>query len=225
MSEFSRLYLISPGRHGEAYDLLQAAKALFEAGVTLLQVREPHLKDQPLAELVAGLLELARPHGARLFLDAGKGQGMRVARRLKVGVHFPAAWPVVGVKKELQGIPVGATIHQLDALMPAVEAGVELLTVSPLLESSPSSRLQPIGLDAFREAARRSPIPLFAMGGVTLEKIPEVLAAGAWGVATLGQVFEPGPVDVDRLQSRVAALLSALDNAAKALPAASSSRV
>lgn len=92
----------------------------------MLQVRERHLKDQPLAELVLALIEVARPYGAMLFVNARGGEGIRVARRLKTGVHLGSAWPVEGVRRELQGLAVGASTHDEGGVARAGAGRVDL---------------------------------------------------------------------------------------------------
>lgn len=93
-----------PGARGQGYDLVAAARSAFEGGARMLQVRERHLKDQPLAELVLALIEVARPYGAMLFVNAGGGEGIRVVHRLKTGVHLGSAWPV-GCVASCRGLP------------------------------------------------------------------------------------------------------------------------
>ena len=186
-----RLYLVSPGRHGQDFDLVAAARSAFEGGARMLQVRERHLKDQPLADLVAALLEVARPYGARLFVNAGSGEGIRVARRLKTGVHLGSAWPVAGVRKELQGLVVGASTRDADSLARAVAGRADFVTLSPVFVPHTKPDVAPLGIEAFGRIAAGVSIPLFGMGGVTPELVRSVIDAGAYGVAAKTYVFDP----------------------------------
>jgi thiamine-phosphate pyrophosphorylase len=186
-----RLYLISPGRHGQDFDLVEAARLAFEGGARMLQVRERHLKDRPLADLVAALLEVARPYGARLFVNAGNGEGIRVARRLKTGVHLGAAWPVAGVRRELQGLVVGASSHDGEALARAAAGGADFATLSPIFMPPHKPHVTALGAEAFRAAVAGIRIPVYALGGILPETVPAAMAAGAYGVAAVSYVFDP----------------------------------
>jgi len=221
-----RLYLISPGLHGPAYDLVEAARVAFEAGARLLQVREPHLMDGPLLSLVEALVEVARPHQAQLYVNAGKGAGMRIARKLKLGVHLDAAWPVGGVRKELQGLPVGASAHTPMEVARAVAGRADFVLLSPVLEAPAGSPVPAFGLQGLQTLSRKTPLPLFVMGGVEQKDIPELLSAGAHGIAARAQVFCPSlegqrisdidlapPPDLPWIAAAVSRLLEALAGA------------
>lgn len=157
-----------------------------------MQVREPQLLDGPLLALVESLLKEAEPYGAQLYVNAGKGAGMRVARKLKLGIHLDAAWPVAGVRKELQGLHVGASAHSPMEVARAVAARADFVMLSPVLEAPPGSPVSAIGLDGLKELSRKTPVPLFVMGGVEAKDVPSVLEAGAYGIAARAHVFCPG---------------------------------
>jgi thiamine-phosphate pyrophosphorylase len=50
---------------------------------------------------------------------------------------------------------------------------------------------EPRGLDLVRYAAGRGK-PIVAIGGITLERVPDVLAAGAWGLAVITDLLRTG---------------------------------
>jgi thiamine-phosphate pyrophosphorylase len=61
----------------------------------------------------------------------------------------------------------------------------------------------PIGVDGFARLARRAPagMPCVAIGGITVERVVDVCAAGARGIAAIGAVFH-GP-DIERQTRRL----------------------
>ncbi|MFM7205038.1 MAG: thiamine phosphate synthase [Myxococcota bacterium] len=223
-SPLPRFYLISPGLHGQGHELVRAAEVAFEAGARMLQVREPQLLDGPLTELVRALLEVAARYDARLVLNAGKGAGLRVARKLKLPVHLDASWPVSGVRRELQGMLVGASAHTPMEVAQAAAARADFLQLSPLLEARPGAQVPPMGLETLSALSRKVPLPLYVMGGVGPEQVPTVLQAGAYGVAARTTVFfetrvtgngseEAGAlVDLEQLSKRVNAYVEALSS-------------
>ncbi|WP_158572320.1 thiamine phosphate synthase [Acidaminococcus sp. AM05-11] len=53
--------------------------------------------------------------------------------------------------------------------------------------------MAPRGVTLLQEVCRRSPVPVWAIGGVTREKLPELAAAGAagaWGMGAFAQLPE-----------------------------------
>lgn len=189
ISPLPRFYAISPSLHGQGMDLVEAAEAIFEEGVRMLQVREPQLLDGPLTELLHGLLPLAARYEAQLVLNAGKGAGLRVARRLRLPVHLDASWPVSGVRRELQGMLVGASAHSSMEVAQAVAARADFLQLSPLLEARQGAQVSPLGLETLTVLSRKVQLPLYVMGGVGPEQVSLVLQAGAYGVAARTSLF------------------------------------
>ena len=52
-----------------------------------------------------------------------------------------------------------------------------------------SGKGAPIGLDALTQAARHTAWPVFALGGVGVDQVSELVRAGAAGVAAISEVF------------------------------------
>ena len=80
---------------------------------------------------------------------------------------------------------VGVSCHSAAEVRRAREAGASYASVSPIYDT-PSKRAYgaPVGLVVLREAAA-SGLPVIALGGITPVRVPEVLAAGAHGVAAI----------------------------------------
>src|SRR6266545_2164603 len=85
-------------------------------------------------------------------------------------------------------------------------AGASYLGVGPAFATSTKNGLpDPIGAAGVRKVAEAVPIPVIAIGAVTASRVPELLAAGAYGVAVVTAVSDaPDPA------AAVAELLAAL---------------
>lgn len=193
-----RLYVISPGKPGQAsaragLELVPWVEALVEAGPVIFQLREPQLTDPELTQLAQTLLPILEARGSSLVLNAGKGAGIRVARRLKLPLHLDAEWPVAGLRRELPGLFLGASVHSLSAARQAHDAGAEMLLMGPILGVPAGSSATPLGLDALTRMATETGLPIFALGGILPERCADVIRAGACGVAVRGALFEPPP--------------------------------
>jgi thiamine monophosphate synthase len=71
------------------------------------------------------------------------------------------------------------------------------VTFSPIYEtaSKGSEGAPPQGIAALREVCRALGIPVLALGGVTAPRVPEVLAAGAGGVAVVSAITEAADIE------------------------------
>jgi thiamine-phosphate pyrophosphorylase len=85
-------------------------------------------------------------------------------------------------------------------------SGADYATLSPVFPTASKPGYGPaIGLDGLAEAAARAPGPVIALGGILAENAPRCLAAGACGVAVMGEVMRAGDP-----QAVVEAILAAI---------------
>ena len=75
---------------------------------------------------------------------------------------------------------IGLSTHSPAQLDAGIEAGADQLSVGPVWETPTKPGRPAAGLDYVRHAAERQvPVPWFAIGGIDLARIEEVVAAGA----------------------------------------------
>jgi thiamine-phosphate pyrophosphorylase len=167
-----------------------------EAGVDLLQIREPDLTG-------AALVALVRDVRGRL---AGREARVLVNERLDValaaeadGVHLKAdSLPTARVRREVPaGFLVGRSVHAVDEARAAEEDGADYVifgTVFPSGSKPPGHRTA--GLDALAAVAEAVRIPVIAIGGISLNTVAAAAEAGAAGVAAIGLFFDAaGPME------------------------------
>jgi 7-cyano-7-deazaguanine synthase len=81
-------------------------------------------------------------------------------------------------------------VHSLDEARAAARAGAAWLFFGPVYDT-PSKRAYgaPQGLAALAQVVRSVDIPVIAIGGITAERVPEVHAAGAAGIAVISAIL------------------------------------
>ena len=133
---------------------------------------------------------------ARQVMDASallvlNGPGDLAAELGYDGVH----WPESRIPPKA---PVGgpafrsAAVHSIAAIRKAERAGATALIYSPVF--SPSWKVaNAVGLGALRDAALVTDLPVYALGGVSVERAPGCLAAGAHGVAAVSGIATEDP--------------------------------
>jgi thiamine-phosphate pyrophosphorylase len=186
------VYLITDRRL--APDLAgHAARALagLPAGVAAIQLREKDLGGRELLRLARALGSVCRATGQRLVVNDRLDVALAAGAD---GVHLPAAGvPVSDARRLLgPGALVGVSCHSAADVASARAGGASFATFSPIYDT-PSKRPYgpPVGVAALREAARLG-LPLVALGGVTPDRVAEVRAAGAVGVAVIRAWLEGG---------------------------------
>ncbi|NCO52434.1 MAG: thiamine phosphate synthase [Deltaproteobacteria bacterium] len=182
------LYLITD-RHQTGLGLSYTVEQALNAGVKLLQLRE---KDLPLAQQKEWgwqLNLLCRRHGASLLINSQ----IELAAELEAsGVQLGAGTSSVKVARRRLGSHalIGYSAHNFAEIVQAYEQGADFVTFSPVY-FTPSKRQYgpPQGLEALRAVCRTPPLPVYALGGISTEKIVEVIKAGAYGIAAISAVF------------------------------------
>jgi thiamine-phosphate pyrophosphorylase len=155
-------------------DLLSRVRVALDAGVDAVLLREDALP--------AGL-----PVGPRVFVHARIPDAVGIARAHGHGLHLPDGVDVAAIRGSFAG-PLSCSRHSPDAAREALDAGADLVLLSPIWPpgSKPDDARPTLGLDAIR-AVRG--LPVLALGGVTAARVAYVAEAGARGVAAIGAIF------------------------------------
>jgi thiamine-phosphate pyrophosphorylase len=179
--------LVISDRRQARRPLEKLAEAIFAGGCRWLSLRE---KDLPAAErraLLGALTMLARRWQATVTvhedIDAAAMAGAG-------GVHLPSAGDPKAARARLPDGLIGASAHSAAAASALLGSGADYVTVSPVFITASKPGYGPaIGLDGLAEIVAQVPGPVIALGGITAANAPLCLAAGARGVAVMGEVM------------------------------------
>jgi len=89
---------------------------------------------------------------------------------------------------------IGLSSHAPAQAELAIAAGADYLAAGPVFATPTKPGRPPVSLDYVRWAAANVPIPWFAIGGITLENLDTVLAAGARRICVLSSVLQADDV-------------------------------
>jgi len=186
-------------------DRAEWVERLLAMGVTMVQLRSKDLAGVELEREVRRAIEAGRKHDARVFInDAWE----RAVEHGAYGVHLGQDdLPAAGLEEIQQaGLRLGISTHTYAELGRAKQVIPSYIAIGTLFESpSKTFAHRPLGLDAFRKMRPLVEVPVVAIGGITLERAPEVRAAGADGIAVINDVTRAANVG-----DRVAAWLKAM---------------
>lgn len=183
------------------------AEQLCAGGARLLQLR---IKRRPSRDFLSDALavgRICRRHGATFIvndrLDVALAAGADGVHLGQDDLPLPAARSLCGPEKI-----VGVSTHSLAQALAAQAAGADYVGFGPLFgTTSKATGYTPRGLDRLAEVCDRLTIPAVAIGGITTERAPAVLAAGAAAVAMIGALVSAP--DVARRTADVLAALAA----------------
>ncbi len=176
-----RLMLVTDRRRTRGRDLVEVVARCVAAGVRLIQLREPDLADDELCRLAQRLKE--RVPGDTILVINGS---VRAARTTRSGLHLPARAPrLLGV--DLAQAPYGRSVHDDEELRAAIEDGADYLVAGTVFPTDSKPGVSAAGLALIERLGRQAhPRPLYAIGGITVSRVPAVIHCGAHGVAVCG---------------------------------------
>lgn len=162
-------------------DFAEWLDALGAAGVGAVQLREKDLGDRALYAM-ARLARSALPRSTVLLVNGRLDIALAAGAE---GVHLPAdGLPLAPLRRRFgSAVLLGRSTHSVEEVERAAADGADYATFGPIGPVPGKERFgPPPGLEGLRCAAACG-IPVYALGGVTLELLREIAAAGAAGVA------------------------------------------
>jgi thiamine-phosphate pyrophosphorylase len=201
------LYLVTD-RSATAGPLEEVVESCLAAGLKAVQLREKDMAVRDLLGLAHVLRDSTRRHGARLLINDRADVALAVGA--DGGQRAGTSLPVSALRAiSPAGFVIGASVHAVDEARAAESDGADFLIFGPVYDT-PSKRHfgPPQGLAALERVSSAVSTPLFAVGGVTPERVGEVTRAGAAGVAVIGAILGS-----ERPADAVKAFLNALGSA------------
>jgi thiamine-phosphate pyrophosphorylase len=207
----ARLYVCTDARRARG-DLAEFAVAALAGGVDVLQLRDKGIEAREELAALAVLADACRRHGALLAVndraDVAHAAGADVLHLGQGDLPVPAARALLG-----DGVLIGRSCHaEAEAAAAAEEPGADYFCTGPVWPTPTKPGRPAPGLELVRYAAGLgTDRPWFAIGGIDLGNVGQVLAAGARRIVVVRAVTEAAdPYAAAR------ALASAVDDAAAA---------
>jgi thiamine-phosphate pyrophosphorylase len=188
----ARLYLCTDARRSQG-DLPRFLDAVLGAGVDIVQLREKGLEAGEELALLEVFADACRRHGRLLAVndraDIALAAGADVLHLGQDDLPVPVARRILG-----PGPLIGRSSHspaQADAV--AAGAGTDYFCAGPLWVTPTKPGRQATGLGLLAHLAREKPErPWFAIGGISLARLDDVIAADATRVVVVRAITEAG---------------------------------
>ncbi|MBD0326884.1 MAG: thiamine phosphate synthase [Pyrinomonadaceae bacterium] len=201
-----KLYPITDARLSGLSHAEQVAR-LSAGGATFIQLREKHLSPRELHNAAEQALVVAREHGVSLIINDRADIALALGAD---GVHLGQDDLPPTAARELLGerAIIGFSTHTVEQASMAARLPVDYIAIGPIFNTS--SKENPnavVGLEGLRRVRQAvGSLPLVAIGGISLENAPLVLAAGADTVACISFLLkEPA-----KIEQQVRAIISNL---------------
>ncbi len=176
--------------------LLDIAGRALDAGLPALMLREQILENGPLRPFAEQMRARTQARGALLIVN----RRLDLAQSIRAdGVHLGKVGPSIAEAKNLLGpdVMIGYSAHSVDEGLRAFQDGAHYVTLSPIFATQTKRNFLPLGLEKLSELVQLAPGPVIALGGVGPGNMSDIMACGAYGVASIRAVFaakDPGRV-------------------------------
>ncbi|MCC6124984.1 MAG: thiamine phosphate synthase [Pirellulales bacterium] len=181
-----KLYVLIDGRNS-LDEFREFASSLVAAGVHVLQLRDKKLDDRQLLERARALRELT--HGRPTLFIVNDRPDLALLARAD-GVHLGQEELSVKDARSLVGprMLIGVSTHGIEQARQAALDGANYIGVGPTFPTATKDFSVFPGLELLRQVAAEIRLPAFAIGGITPDNLPEVLATGIGRVAVSGAI-------------------------------------
>jgi len=165
--------------------LEEVVEAAIEGGVNAVQLRE---KDLSAAELYNLAVRLRQVVGSQALLFVND----RIDVALAAGAHGVqlggTSLPIEVARRLAPDLLIGRSVHDVARGADAVRGGADLLLVGTMFASRSHPGQVPSGPSLVRKIAGLTSMPLVGIGGITPGNAPQVIGAGASGVAAISSI-------------------------------------
>ena len=169
----------------------ELTRQLIAGGVDIIQVRAKNEKPTRRLLLALAVTRAAEDTPVPVIVndDIEVAYGSR-ADGIHLGQEDWSALPPTDRQQRLLELNIlGLSTHSLPQAISAQREGANYIGVGPVFATGTKPGVKPVGVEVVRLVASRVTTPFFAIGGITLQNLDAVLAAGATRIAVVSAIL------------------------------------
>ena len=184
-------YLIT-GEFKDEEELLARISLAIKKGLKLVQFRAHNLTEKKYFEYAKNIYSLCEQENIKLLLNTEIDKYIKhQANHFSHGLHLRS----LEFKRYSPGIVdddliISTSIHNQNELLLAEKNNVDFVVLSPVNNTQSHPDVIPLGWDNFNQIARKSTIPVFALGGMTETDLQTAKLMGAQGIAAISTFWQ-----------------------------------
>ena len=175
-------YLVTPEPGSSDDDWLSGLQRALATGIRRVQLRAVGCTRERWRSLTARAAALCRDAGAQVLINGD----LALAQELDAGVHLRGMQLAETTERPLPaGLPVAASCHSIAELRAAQAIGCDFAILGAVKPTSTHPVAAPLGWDGFAAMREAVSLPIYAIGGLGIDDIPEARRHGAQGIAAI----------------------------------------
>ena len=177
--------------HGRAPELV--AQMLCDGGSDLIQLRAKNSTPDEIRRMAEKILPVTRRANVGFVindhLDIAREVGADICHLGQEDFFDAGHTHVSELKTQNSKLKIGLSTHAPAQAQRALAAGANYLAIGPIYATGTKPTAKPVTLDYVRWAAAHATVPWFAIGGINLQTIDDVLAAGAKRICVVSAIL------------------------------------
>lgn len=188
-----RLYTFIDSAYIEGRDPLRIANDLCEGGSDIIQLRAKDWEEDKIKSTAERVLKVLEGYGVPLVIndhpDIARATGAQYCHLGQEDFFDAGHTHIQHIQKPNQPICWGLSTHSPKQAEKAVDAKPDYIAVGPVYQTGTKPTAKPVTLEYVRWANDNVHIPWFAIGGINMETIDEVLEAGATRICVVSDIL------------------------------------
>ena len=179
-------YLITPDYPVEDSDLLLGTlEKKLVSGIKLIQLRAKQLDDEQFFQLYVEVNRLTEKYGATLFSN----MSTKFAEKNGIKRIHLTADRLQKLSPLKNDVIYSASCHNQKEIEKACQLGVQFIVIAPVKKTTTHPETTPLGWDKFQALCKLSTVPVYALGGMCKQDMPEVIQRGGQGIAAISSLW------------------------------------
>jgi len=184
-----QLYGILDLSYIDAVDVPRVARAMIEGDVDVIQLRGKGKPIDQLVDLTPEIHEITRRASIPLIVN----DHAEIANKVSVeGVHVGQDDDSIAVAREKAGrsVIIGKSTHSIEQAIEAQREGADYIGFGPIFGTPTKPDYKPVGLKDIKQIHVDVTLPIFCIGGIKIDNLAEIIAAGARRVAIVSGLLK-----------------------------------
>lgn len=188
MKRIGRLHVLTETVLQSRFSHTELARLAISGGADTIQFRQKGGATRRMIETASEIKEICRKSGVTFIVN----DRLDVAIASEAdGVHLGQDDFPIPLARKLLGEDriIGGSASTMEEALKCVNEGADYVGFGPVYPTSSKDDAGPVaGKKGLKEAAARIPVPVVAIGGITVLNLDEIMEAGAWGGAVISAV-------------------------------------
>ena len=186
------LYTFVDSAYLRGRDVADVAQQLCEGGSDLIQLRAKDWPREQIKDAAEKILPVTRNHGVGLVIN----DHLDLADELAADIchlgqedFFDSGRTHISQLPRKSNVRIGLSTHAPEQAQRAIEAGADYVAIGPVFPTGTKPAAKPVTLEYVRWATANVKVPWFAIGGINLQTVDQVLGAGATRICVVSAIL------------------------------------